>query len=111
MPPIDKPGVDKFVRTIAAETERSQQIQTSSSTDRAESRPWWKTLFTTPAMGRLALALGCILIMVSGSIYLTRSSAPVLNTTLDSGRDVMRSNTVHLISPKGDLAEKPSMLQ
>jgi len=107
-----RPEEQRQVAWISARLrDRSKEIPTSGSTPDAERMPWWKALLTPPAVSRLALALGCILIMVSGSIYLSRSSAPVLNTTLNSGADVMRSNTVQIISPKGDLSQKPSMLQ
>jgi hypothetical protein len=107
-----RPEEERQVAWISAKLQdRSEEILASRSTQRAERLPWWKTLLTLPALSRAALALGAILIVVSGSIYLRRSSAPVLNTTLDSGRDVLRSNTVHLISPKGDLARKPSLLE
>jgi hypothetical protein len=109
---VVRPEEQHEVAWISAKLQaRSKEILASNSIESTESLPWWKKLLTPPALSRLALALGCILIMVSGSIYLSRSSAPVLNTTPDSGPEVMRSNAVRLISPKGDLTQKPLLLE
>ncbi len=80
-------------------------------TAKPEARPWWQTIFATPMLGRAALAMGCLLILVSGSLYLRRGSAPALNTGAGSGAEVMRSNDVVLIAPRGDLAAAPASFE
>jgi len=78
-------------------------------TSKPEARSWWQTIFAPPMLGRAALVLGCLLILVSGSLYLRRGSAPVLNT--GSGAEVMRSNDVLLLAPRGDLAAAPTSFE
>lgn len=89
--------------------ERAQELQGGAG--KTESAPWWKAIFATPMLGRAALALGCLLILVSGSLYLRRGSAPVLNTGAGSGVEVMRSNDVVLVAPRGDLAAAPTSFE
>ena len=107
-----QPEEERPVAWIAAQLHnRAQEIYEPSSEARPARVSWWKRLFATPVLSRAALALGCLLIIVSGSIYLRRGSAPALNTTLDSGPEVLRSNTVELLSPKGTLTAPPELLQ
>jgi len=106
-----RPEEVRSVAWITAKLQsRAQELYTPASATQAAS-PWWKAFFTQPALSRAALLLGCLMIVISGSVYLRRGSAPALNTALDSGAEVVRSNAVPLISPKGDLAAVPDSLQ
>lgn len=89
--------------------ERAGEIH--EATAKPEARSWWQAIFATPMLGRAALVLGCLLILVSGSLYLRRGSAPVLNTGTGSGAEVMRSIDVVLVAPRGDLAAAPTSLE
>lgn len=89
--------------------DRAQELQ--GGTRKPEARSWLEAIFATPMLGRAALVLGCLLILVSGSLYLRRGSAPVLNTGAGSGSEVMRSNDVAPIAPRGDLTVAPTSLE
>jgi len=89
--------------------DRAQELY--AGTAKPETQPWWKAIFATPILGRAALVLGCLLILVSGSLYLRRGPAPALNTSAGSGSEIMRSNDVVLIAPRGDLATAPALLE
>ena len=90
---------------------RAQEIYMSLPATQVASAPWWKALFTLPALSRAALVLGCLAIIISGTLYLRRGVAPALNTALDSGAEVVRSNAVPPVFPKGDVAMVPDSLQ
>ena len=107
-----QPEEERPVAWITAQLrDRAQEIYEPASEVRAASISWWKRILAPPALSRVALALGCLLIIVSGSIYLRRGSAPSLNTTLDSGPEILRSNTLELLSPKDTLTTTPELLQ
>lgn len=90
---------------------RVTELYTPLPGAKVASTPWWKALFTLPALSRAALVLGCLVIIISGTLYLRHGVAPALNTALDSGAEVVRSNTVPLVFPKGDVAVIPDSLQ
>lgn len=107
-----RPEEERSIAWITAKLQsRAQEIYAPVSATRTARTPWWRVIFTPPALSRAALVVGCLFIVISGSLYLRRGSAPVLNTVLDSGSEVVRSNAVPLISPKGDLTMRPDSLQ
>ena len=78
---------------------------------RPERVPWWKSLIAGSAFPRAAVALGSLLLVVSGVLYVRQNSAPALHPAIDSGPEIVRSNSIALISPIGDVSRRPSALE
>ena len=105
------PSEERPVEWITAKLRsRAAEILDGSASPPA-SVPWWKSWFAGSAFPRAAVALGSLLLVASGILYLRQSSAPALHPAIDSGPEIVRSNSIALISPIGDLNHPPAILQ
>lgn len=75
-----------------------------------QAMPWWKQIFATPMAARIAVAMGCVLMVVSGALYLRQSSAPAIDTGADLSQ-VSRSHDVDVVAPRGDLTTTPAFFE
>ena len=91
--------------------QRAPQISSPVPEPQNAVTSWWRSLLTPPFLSRAGLAFATLLVIISASLYLRRSTAPTLNTNPDSGAEVLRSNSVLLLSPKGDLTQRPDWLR
>ncbi len=71
----------------------------------SESEPWWKRFWSLPSMRVLALGFGCLLIVVGIAVQSRRPSALELRTGIGGGE--LRSASVLLIEPLGELPSAP----
>ena len=75
-----------------------------------EHRPWWTRILAvrwlTPATAALSLAL----VVTGVTIELRQGRQPRLDTTV-GGADVLRSSALTVLSPVGDIKEKPSEIR
>ncbi|HXB75563.1 MAG TPA: hypothetical protein VNY05_45440 [Candidatus Acidoferrales bacterium] len=74
--------------------------------------PWWKRLFTTPWftkawLGPAAWTAAALLVVAGAAIQWRHTGAPSLNPVTDAGREVLRSSTIAVLAPAGDLREAP----
>ena len=75
------------------------------------STPWWKQLFTVRWLGPVAIAAACALIAIAIGVQLRHETAPTLTALNQTGGEVLRSGSVSLIAPLGDVAEVPKTVQ
>lgn len=74
--------------------------------------PWWKAAFTLPRLAQVSLAAAAIILVV-GAVLLFRSesSRPPLEARNQTGHEVFRSGSFTVLSPAGDLQERPKEIR
>ena len=73
-----------------------------------ESRPWWKAAFTVRRMAQVSLAMAAVLVVAAAVVFLRSTpSQPQLEAKNQSGQDVLRSGSFAVLSPTGDLQQRP----
>jgi hypothetical protein len=75
------------------------------------SMPWWKQLFTVRWLGPVAIAAACALTAIAIGVQLRHQPEPTLTALNRTGGEVLRSGSVSLIAPLGDVAEVPKTVQ
>jgi hypothetical protein len=79
---------------------------------RAVAEPWWKRLFTTPWFTGVwlrpaALTAAALLVAAGVAIQIRHSGVPPINGVTDAGQEVLRSSTIAVLAPIGDVPEAP----
>jgi len=90
----------------AAVDEIAARLKTSSA-PREERQPWWKQLFAPRWLTPVAAALALVMLAAGVTIELRRRTQPALDTSA-GGSEVLRSPAIAILSPVGDLQNKPS---
>lgn len=74
--------------------------------------PWWKSAFTIGRIAQASFAAAAIL-LVAGAVIFLRStpSQPQLEARNQAGPEVLRSNNFALLSPAGDVQERPTEMR
>jgi hypothetical protein len=73
-----------------------------------ESTPWWKAAFTMRRMAQASLAMAALLLVVATVVFLRSTpSRPQLEARNQTAPDVLRSGSFAVLSPAGDLRERP----
>jgi len=73
-----------------------------------EPTPWWKSAFTVRRMAQVSLAMAALLLFAAAIVFLRSSpSQPQLEARNQTGQEVLRSGSFALLSPVGDLQERP----
>lgn len=94
------------VAWIAAQLERNQNQKDSRQQQRSTSVASWRNFFRLPYM---AAAAALVLAAALGiSLYVSENSRPSFNPNY--GVSPMRSGSIRLTGPSGDLAQPPSQL-
>lgn len=97
-------------RTAALLQKRPRKIL--RSTDLAEARlPWWKAAFTIRGLAQASVALAVVLLVAAAVIVLRTSKNPSLNDLNRIGEDTLRSGNFNIVSPVGDLQERPQEIR
>ena len=74
--------------------------------------PWWKSAFTIGRIAQASFAAAAILVVVGAVIFFRSTpSQPQLEARNQTGPEVLRSNTFALISPVGDVQERPTEMR
>lgn len=75
-------------------------------------RPWWKIAFAMPRLVQASVALAAVL-LVAGAVIEFRSTSfrPTLNESNQTGPEVLRSGSIVVVSPSGDLKAAPSEIR
>jgi len=74
---------------------------------RQERQPWWKAMFATPWLTPAAATLAIALLVTGVTIQMRQASRPALDTRT-GGTEVLRSSAIAILSPVGDVREKPA---
>jgi hypothetical protein len=99
------------VDAIAARLRAQSPIIASRPIAVAESRQsWWKRFFEVRWLSPVAAALAVVLVAVGLTVELRRGRQPSLDTSA-GGAEVLRSSMIEILSPIGDLREKPAELR
>jgi hypothetical protein len=70
--------------------------------------PWWKRLWFTGVWLRpAALTVAALLVVVGVAIQIRHSGAPPINAVTDAEKEVLRSPTIAVLAPIGDVPEAP----
>lgn len=76
------------------------------------SMPWWKSAFTVPRIVQASFAAAAIFLVVGAVLFFrSTSSQPQLEARNQTGPEVLRSNTFALLSPVGDVQERPTEMR
>jgi hypothetical protein len=71
--------------------------------------PWWRAIWRAPWLSPVALALAGIFVVVALGLQM-RNAPPGLRLP-HPDREVLRSNTISVIAPSGDIRQVPSEIQ
>lgn len=74
-----------------------------------EHQPWWKEAFTMRWMTPAAAALAIVLVGAGVVLEMRQNRQPALTGT--GGTEILRSPTIAILSPVGDLHEKPAEIR
>jgi hypothetical protein len=73
-----------------------------------EQSPWWKSVFTVRRMAQASLAMAAVLLLAAAVVFLrSKPSQPQLEARNQTGQEVVRSGSFAVLSPVGDLQERP----
>jgi hypothetical protein len=101
---------EEAVRLITARLrERSGDIFDRPRVPSEAPATWWKTFWRTPWLRPAALALAGVSIVVVLSLQL-RNGPPGIRPPR-AGEEVLRSNTISILAPAGDIREVPNEIR
>ena len=102
----ERAAVDSIAARLRTSSTAFAAVRQAGDADRS----WWKTFFAsrwlTPAAAGLAVALA----VVGVTFELHRGEQPSLATSIGAG-EVLRSSAIAVISPIGDVSEKPAQIR
>jgi len=88
---------------------RSNEIFQATKPQVEVQEPWWRAFWSAPWLSPAVLALAGILVVAAISLQM-RNSAPSLHTPRPD-QEVLRSNTISVIAPSGDIREAPDEIR
>ena len=88
----------------------SSQIVAARAAAAEKRQPWWRQLFAVPWLTPAAATLAVALVIAGVAVQLRQGRQPSLDTG-PGGSEVLRSTAIEILSPVGDLSEKPSELR
>ena len=89
----------------------AQRLQLPRSTPKAAPVRWWDGLFQARWLSPAAVAMAGVLIAVGIGIQWRHGAAPPLNIPNQPETEILRSGSIAVASPAGDLAEVPTRVQ
>lgn len=75
-----------------------------------ERQSWWKRILAPGWLTPAAAALALVLVVAGVTIEMRRGRQPALDTAV-GGSEVLRSSAIAILSPIGDLAQKPAEIR
>lgn len=87
----------------------ASQLRDRSREFRPAGVPWWKQILRPRVLAPMSVALACLVVAITVGLQFRSGSDLPLNTRAGSG--VMRSQTVTVVSPLGDIARQPTGLR
>ena len=103
----EKTAVDAIAARLKA---RSSTIATRRTGPVESRHPWWKRVFEVRWLSPAAAALAIALVVGGVTIELRRGRQPSLDAST-GGPEVLRSSAIAILSPIGDLREKPGEIR
>lgn len=97
--PAIRPGEQRDVNWIVARLRKNQPVQ---------ALPWWKRMWTVPMLAPISIGLAMALIAIGVGLEMRHSPGQPFSP---GGGEVMRSQSVEVLAPLGDLAERPAELR
>ena len=86
-----------------------QRLSGAARAVASEREPWWRRFWSVPSTRVLALGFGCLLVVVGIAVETRRSSTPDVRTGIGDGQ--LRSTSVVLVEPVGDLSSAPKEMK
>lgn len=73
-----------------------------------DSTPWWRSVFTVRRLAQASFAVASVLLLV-GAVFFFRSTGPrpQLEARNQNAPEVLRSASFSIVSPSGDVGERP----
>jgi hypothetical protein len=75
------------------------------------SDPWWKRIFQTRWLSPALVVAASLLIAVAVGVQWRRTSIPYLHVPSQPDQEVLRSGTVKIVAPAGDIRVPPTLIQ
>jgi hypothetical protein len=72
---------------------------------------WWRVILSPPRLAQASLAMAAILVVAGIVLQFRSTHRPSLNETSQSGPEVLRSGGFSVLSPVGDLQERPGEIR
>ena len=94
------------VNAIAARLTSQASRITKPRNAMEERRSWWKPILAMPWLTPAAATIAVALLVAGVALELRQAKQPELNTRM-GGSAVLRSSSIAILSPAGDLREKP----
>ncbi len=101
-----EPQEAQAVATIAARLKSRPSGIVAAHSAVLEHRSWWKSMVAMPWLTPVA-AMAALLLVAAGVGLQLRQRQPRLDTHI-SGPEILRSSSIAILSPIGDVREKPS---
>src|SRR5262249_4872973 len=77
-----------------------------------ERASWWKSALSIRRMAQVSMAAAAVLLVVGAIVFLrSKTYQPQLEAKNHTGAEVLRSTSFALVSPSGDLQERPKEIQ
>jgi hypothetical protein len=73
--------------------------------------PWWRAIFATPRLAQASLAMAAVLVVAGVVLQFRSTHRTPLNETSPSGQEVFRSGGFSVLTPVGDLQERPQEIR
>jgi hypothetical protein len=100
------------VRLVAAQLKRrSAEVFARPEIAAATPDPWWKSWIALPWLRPAAFAMAGVLLALTVGVQWRSAGPPALRSPGDSGAEVLRSRTLVVLAPNGDLQQAPREIQ
>jgi hypothetical protein len=110
-PPRDEAEAEAVRQVTTRLRSRASEITGVQGRPGESGEPWWKGLFDWRRLRPAALAMAGILIVIAAGMQWRHSAAPGLRGPVQPEQEVLRSGTLRVISPSGDISAPPSQVQ
>lgn len=107
-----RPDDEQAVRQVTERLRsRSQEIFARPSATASAKTIWWKTWFSLGSYSTAKLAFAAVLGILVVGLQLRHSGPPQLGPVVHTGEELLRSYTIAILAPAGDLQKVPERVE